>query len=97
MGNPFTSSANRPRLKAMASSNLSCAGKVVISWGCPAGAGSAERARISLVVATDIGSEAVDVPLRTKETVPAERLQAIMNSVFATEPNRATPPCSRGS
>lgn len=97
VGNPFTSNANRPRLNAMASSIASCAGSVAINCGCPVLAGSAESARISLVVATDIGSETVDVPLRIKDTVPAERLQAIMNSVPAAEPNRATPPCWRGS
>lgn len=61
------------------------------SCGWPCGAGSAERARVSLVVATVIGRATLDVPVRSKLIVPAARLQAIANKVPCGLPNRAMP------
>lgn len=70
----------------MASSSESLTRTVAANCGWPPGAGSADNARISLVVAIDIGSETLEAPLRIKDTVPAERLQAIMNNVPVLEP-----------
>lgn len=83
--------AKRPRLNAMASSSASFAGSAACNCACPDGTGCAVIARAMLVVMTLMGTGEAALPVRSRVTVPAARLQAMAKSVLPPVPKRAIP------